>query len=78
MTANMYSDLREEARDHARMRNAYLEQVCPFKWYFHVKPRSPFPSISNSTVKHRLAQNKKRKKEGIQAACINLDIFNFF
>ncbi|XP_057424917.1 polyadenylate-binding protein-interacting protein 7 isoform X2 [Lotus japonicus] len=25
--ANMYSDLREEARDHARLRNAYFEQV---------------------------------------------------
>ncbi|KAL6215224.1 hypothetical protein ACLB2K_014655 [Fragaria x ananassa] len=25
--ANMYSDLREEARDHARVRNAYLEQA---------------------------------------------------
>lgn len=28
MTANMYSELREEARDHARLRNAYFEQVC--------------------------------------------------
>ena len=27
MTANMYSELREEARDHARLRNAYFEQV---------------------------------------------------
>lgn len=25
--ANMYSELREEAQDHARVRNAYLEQV---------------------------------------------------
>lgn len=30
MTANMYSELREEARDHARLRNAYFEQVCNF------------------------------------------------
>lgn len=29
MTANMYSDMRDEARDHARLRNAYFEQVCP-------------------------------------------------
>lgn len=29
MAANMYSELREEARDHARLRNAYFEQVCP-------------------------------------------------
>lgn len=28
MTADMYSELREEARDHARLRNAYFEQVC--------------------------------------------------
>lgn len=28
MAANMYSELREEARDHARLRNAYFEQVC--------------------------------------------------
>jgi hypothetical protein len=28
MTANIYSELREEARDHARVRNAYFEQVC--------------------------------------------------
>lgn len=28
MTANIYSELREEARDHARLRNAYFEQVC--------------------------------------------------
>lgn len=28
MTANMYSELREEARDHARLRNAYFDQVC--------------------------------------------------
>nr|AFK36212.1 unknown [Lotus japonicus] len=27
MTANMHSDLREEARDHARLRNAYFEQA---------------------------------------------------
>ena len=27
ITANMYSELREEARDHARLRNAYFEQV---------------------------------------------------
>lgn len=27
VTANMYSELREEARDHARLRNAYFEQV---------------------------------------------------
>lgn len=27
MAANMYSELREEARDHARLRNAYFEQV---------------------------------------------------
>lgn len=26
--ANMYSEMREEARDHARVRNAYFEQVC--------------------------------------------------
>lgn len=29
MTANMYSDIRDEARDHARLRNAYFEQVSP-------------------------------------------------
>lgn len=29
MTANMYSDVRDEARDHARLRNAYFEQVSP-------------------------------------------------
>ena len=29
MAANMYSELRDEARDHARLRNAYFEQVCP-------------------------------------------------
>ena len=29
MAANMYSEMREEARDHARLRNAYLEQVYP-------------------------------------------------
>lgn len=28
MAANMYSELREEARDHACLRNAYFEQVC--------------------------------------------------
>lgn len=28
IAGNMYSDLREEARDHARLRNAYFEQVC--------------------------------------------------
>lgn len=28
MAANMYSEMREEARDHARIRNAYFEQVC--------------------------------------------------
>ncbi|KAB5514068.1 hypothetical protein DKX38_027974 [Salix brachista] len=27
MAANMYSEMREEARDHARLRNAYLEQA---------------------------------------------------
>ncbi|PKI59955.1 hypothetical protein CRG98_019649 [Punica granatum] len=27
MAANLYSDLREEARDHARLRNAYFEQA---------------------------------------------------
>jgi hypothetical protein len=27
MAANMYSEMREEARDHARLRNAYFEQV---------------------------------------------------
>lgn len=27
ITANMYAELREEARDHARLRNAYFEQV---------------------------------------------------
>ncbi|GMQ02360.1 hypothetical protein CsSME_00048632 [Camellia sinensis var. sinensis] len=27
MTANMYSEMREEARDHARLRNAYFEQA---------------------------------------------------
>ncbi|KAL8503781.1 hypothetical protein ACS0TY_022485 [Phlomoides rotata] len=26
--ANMYSEMREEARDHARVRNVYFEQVC--------------------------------------------------
>ena len=25
--ANMYADMREEARDHARVRNAYFDQV---------------------------------------------------
>jgi hypothetical protein len=34
----MYSDLREEARDHARVRNAYFEQVLdclgPKIWYY--------------------------------------------
>ncbi|ESR66197.1 hypothetical protein CICLE_v10007851mg [Citrus x clementina] len=30
--ANMYSELREEARDHARLRNAYFEQVRPVTW----------------------------------------------
>jgi hypothetical protein len=29
MAASMYSEMREEARDHARIRNAYLEQVYP-------------------------------------------------
>jgi len=24
----MYADMREEARDHARVRNAYFDQVC--------------------------------------------------
>lgn len=32
MAANMYSELREEARDHARLRNAYFEQVRPVTW----------------------------------------------
>lgn len=27
VSGNMYSDMREEARDHARVRNAYFEQV---------------------------------------------------
>lgn len=31
IAANMYSEMREEARDHARIRNAYFEQVCPTK-----------------------------------------------
>lgn len=36
MTANMYSELREEARDHACLRNAYFEQVCTnFMSYCH-------------------------------------------
>jgi hypothetical protein len=30
MAANMYSEMREEARDHARLRNAYFEQVYHF------------------------------------------------
>ena len=30
MTANMYSEMRGEARDHARLRNAYFEQVYLF------------------------------------------------
>ena len=29
MAANLYSEMRDEARDRARLRNAYLEQVCP-------------------------------------------------
>ena len=29
MAANMYSEMREEARDHARLRNVYFEQVHP-------------------------------------------------
>lgn len=33
MAANMYSELREEARDHARLRNAYFEQVRPVIWW---------------------------------------------
>lgn len=28
MPASMYSETREEARDHARIRNSYFEQVC--------------------------------------------------
>lgn len=28
VAANLYSDMREEARDHARVRNAYFDQVC--------------------------------------------------
>jgi len=28
IAANIYSEMREEARDHARLRNAYFEQVC--------------------------------------------------
>lgn len=27
VAANMYSEMREEARDHARVRNVYFEQV---------------------------------------------------
>lgn len=27
ITANMYSEMRGEARDHARLRNSYFEQV---------------------------------------------------
>ena len=30
MAANMYSESREEARDYARLRNVYFEQVCPY------------------------------------------------
>lgn len=38
MAANMYSEMREEARDHARLRNVYFEQVglkfyCGFRWH---------------------------------------------
>jgi hypothetical protein len=33
MAANMYSEMREEARDHARLRNAYFEQVFPFFFF---------------------------------------------
>lgn len=36
MAANMYSELREEARDHACLRNAYFEQVG-FQIYALVK-----------------------------------------
>ena len=32
LAANLYSELREEARDHARLRNAYFEQVSPWKF----------------------------------------------
>ena len=28
LAADLYSELREDARDHARIRNAYFEQVC--------------------------------------------------
>lgn len=34
MTANMYSESREEARDYARLRNVYFEQVCDYVLFF--------------------------------------------
>lgn len=33
VAANMYSEMREEARDHARVRNVYFEQVCLFVFW---------------------------------------------
>lgn len=48
MTANMYSELREEARDHARLRNAYFEQVCPdseLNYLIAIKKCSIFDSL---------------------------------
>lgn len=35
ITANMYSEMRGEAREHARLRNAYFEQVWPYTCDVH-------------------------------------------
>lgn len=32
LAANIYSGKREEARDHARVHNSYIEQVCSVRY----------------------------------------------
>lgn len=49
ITANMYSELREEARDHARIRNAYFEQV-----YLKIFLCSKVCSLGINTLGHHL------------------------
>lgn len=50
MAANLYSELREEARDHARLRNAYFEQVCFESHFLAIFICYCFLSLSHSFV----------------------------
>lgn len=53
LAANMYSEQREEARDHARLRNAYFEQVWFFILFF-VLPPPEFSSCNQSLLSFKI------------------------